>query len=90
MVLKRTKKVVTWTLSFAMLLGCTGMYPTVYAAEKGTEKQWQFTYFGQSSNKELNTFEMLDEEDLTFKLNSCSINEDGTINKKGGEIYNIP
>lgn len=86
MVLKRTKKVVTWTLSFAMLLGCTGMYPTVYAAEKGTEKQWQFTYFGQSSNKELNTFEMLDEEDLTFKLNSCSINEDGTINKKGGKF----
>ena len=86
MVLKRTKKVVTWTLSFAMLLGCTGMYPTVYAAEKGTEKQWQFTYFGQSSNKELNTFEMLDEEDLTFKLNSCSINEDGIINKKGGKF----
>lgn len=86
MVLKRTKKVVTWTLSFAMLLGYTGIVPTVYAAEKGTEKQWQFTYFGQSSNKELNTFEMLDEEGLTFKLNSCSINEDGTINKKGGKF----
>ena len=90
MVLKRTKKVVTWTLSFAILLGCAGITPTVFAAEsakdKGAEKQWEFTYFGQSSNGDLNTFEMVDEENLTFKLNSCSIKEDGTINKKGGKF----
>ena len=54
---------------------------------KDKERVWNFTWFGQSSNGELNTLKMLDANDLKFTLNSCSFNEDsGTINKKGGKF----
>lgn len=91
MVLRKTKKAATWALSFAMLFSGFATSQNLFAAEKAQNgktlaKEWNFTYFGQSSNGDLNTFEMLDEKDLTFKLNSCSIKEDGTINKKGGKF----
>lgn len=89
--LRKTKQIATWALSFAMLFSCSATSQNLFAAEnaqneKAAAKEWKFTYFGQSSNEALNTFEMLDEENLTFKLNSCTIKEDGTINKKGGKF----
>ena len=55
------------------------------SAEK--ERVWNFTWFGQSSNGELNTLKMIDPNDLKFSLNSCSYNDDtGTISKKGGKF----
>ena len=91
MILRKTKKVATFALSFAMLFSGFVTSQNLFAAEKAQNdkalaKEWKFTYFGQSANKDLNTFELLDEKDLTFKLNSCSIKEDGTINKKGGKF----
>ena len=50
------------------------------------EREWAFTYFGQSSNKDLNTVEVVDRDNLTLKLNSCTLNPDGTTNKKGGKF----
>lgn len=50
------------------------------------EREWAFTYFGQSVSSSLNTIEVVDQEDLTLKLNSCSIKADGTIDKKGGKF----
>ncbi len=51
------------------------------------EREWNFTYFGQSISSSRNTMEMINPEDLTFKLNSCSIKDDGvTIDGKGGKF----
>ena len=51
------------------------------------ERVWNFTWFGQSSNGDLNTLKMIDPNDLTFSLNSCSYNADtGAIDKKGGKF----
>lgn len=51
------------------------------------EREWVFTYFGQSSNTALNTMEIIDPEAFTFRLKSCSIKDDGiTINNKGGKF----
>lgn len=54
------------------------------------EREWNFTYFGQSVSSSRNTFEMVDEEAFTFKLNSCTIKADGiTIDGKGGKFTNF-
>jgi hypothetical protein len=50
------------------------------------EREWAFTYFGQSASGSLNTFEMVDSDNLQFKLNSCTVKSDGTIDKKGGKF----
>lgn len=50
------------------------------------EREWAYTYFGQSSSSSLNTMEIVDQENLTVKLNSCTSNADGSINKKGGKF----
>jgi pectate disaccharide-lyase len=51
------------------------------------EREWNFTYFGQSVSSSRNTFEMINSEELTFKLNSCTIKADGiTIDGKGGKF----
>ena len=51
------------------------------------ERSWNFTYFGQSSNGNLNTFTQID--DKSFTLNSCSYNEEtNAIGKKGGKFTN--
>lgn len=54
--------------------------------KQDAERVWKYTYFGQSSSEALNTIEMIDENNLTFKLNSCSVKADGTIDKKGGKF----
>ena len=54
-------------------------------AEK--ERVWNFTWFGQSSNGNLNTLKMIDPNNLKFTLNSCAYNADsGTITQKGGKF----
>ncbi len=50
------------------------------------EREWNFTYFGQSIKADLNKMEMIDEENLKFKLYSCSTKADGSIDKKGGKF----
>lgn len=57
-----------------------------FAVEDKIEREWAFTYFGQSINSAVNTAEVVDKENLTIKLNSCSVNADGSINKKGGKF----
>ena len=88
--LRRSKKLMACAVSTAMAMNCMSMFSLpIYAAETGDvaeQKTWNFTYFGQSTNEKLNTFEMIDADELTFKLNSCSYNEDGSINKKGGKF----
>lgn len=51
------------------------------------EREWAFTYFGQSISSSRNTMEMIDPDAFTFKLNSCTIKNDGvTIDGKGGKF----
>lgn len=51
------------------------------------EREWQFTWFGQSTKAELNTFQLLDSDNLSFRLNSCSFNPNtGQIEQKGGKF----
>ncbi len=50
------------------------------------EREWFFTWFGQSTRTELNTMEMLDADNLTFRLRSCSVLQDGQIDQKGGKF----
>lgn len=38
------------------------------------DRNWQFTWFGQSTGGSKNTMEMVDADDLTFNLNSCTYN----------------
>ena len=88
--LRRFKKGFTYAMTAAMAMNCMTMFSLpVYAAESenvADSRTWNFTYFGQSSNEERNTFEMIDPEELSFKLNSCTYKEDGTIDKKGGKF----
>ncbi len=55
-------------------------------AKADAEREWFFTWFGQSGKAELNTMEMLDPDQLVFRLKSCSYNPaDGQIDQKGGK-----
>lgn len=49
------------------------------------DRIWEFTYFGQSTNANLNTFRMIDSDNLSFALSSCSYLPDGKIDSKGGK-----
>ncbi|MGN0158842.1 MAG: hypothetical protein ACI39W_06865, partial [Brotaphodocola sp.] len=54
--------------------------------EWATSSDWKFTYFGASSSKSLNTIGEDSSIEDSVVLNSCSYNEDGSINKKGGKF----
>lgn len=60
--------------------------PLLKLAKDEAEREWFFTWFGQSSKAELNTMEMIDADRFVFRLNSCSYNPaDGQIDQKGGK-----
>lgn len=50
------------------------------------EREWTFTWFGQSSKAELNTIRIIDADRLKFQLASCSTLPDGQIDQKGGKF----
>ncbi|MBO7401801.1 MAG: fibronectin type III domain-containing protein, partial [Lachnospiraceae bacterium] len=50
------------------------------------DRTWVFAYFGQSVNGSRNIIEDLNEDAFTFKLKSCTVNEDGSIKDKGGKF----
>ena len=64
--------------------GPPGLLRKLVKAE--AEREWFFTWFGQSSKAELNTMEMLDADNLRLKLRSCSVLKDGQIDQKGGKF----
>lgn len=56
-------------------------------ARAEAERIWKFTEFGTSTNPERNNMEMIDSDNLTVKLNSCTFNpETGAIIDKGGKF----
>ncbi|AEJ18793.1 right-handed parallel beta-helix repeat-containing protein [Gracilinema caldarium] len=51
------------------------------------EREWYFTWFGQSTKSDVNTFKMIDEDSFKFSLFSCTVNsESGQIDQKGGKF----
>ncbi|MCQ2613923.1 MAG: right-handed parallel beta-helix repeat-containing protein [Treponemataceae bacterium] len=56
-------------------------------ARKDKDREWTFTWFGQSTHEQRNTMQMLDADAMVFKLNSCTYNEKtGDIIDKGGKF----
>jgi hypothetical protein len=55
-------------------------------AREEAERIWTFTEFGQSTKPTLNTFTLLDGDDLSFQLASCTFSKDGAIIEKGGKF----
>lgn len=60
--------------------------PLLKLAKAEAEREWFFTWFGQSSKAELNSMEMIDADKFVFRLKSCSFNPaDLQIDQKGGK-----
>lgn len=55
-------------------------------ARKEADRQWNFTWFGQSTKEELNRMEMLDSDNLSFRLYSTEYDENGVTTAKGGKF----
>lgn len=55
-------------------------------SETTAQKTWKFTYFGTSTNGSTNTMKEGGSIDGSVSLTSCTVNEDGSINKKGGKF----
>ncbi|NLM01006.1 MAG: fibronectin type III domain-containing protein [Treponema sp.] len=61
--------------------------PTIKTIIEGKDREWKHTWFGQSTKENLNTMEMIDADNLKFKLNSCTYDEEtGNIGLKGGKF----
>lgn len=53
----------------------------------GKDREWKHTWFGQSTKEALNTMEMLDADNLKFKLASCTFDpKTGNVASKGGKF----
>jgi hypothetical protein len=61
--------------------------PIVKTIQDTRDREWSFTWFGQSTRPELNTFTMLDEDAFIFQLRSCSYDPStNQIIAKGGKF----
>ena len=71
-------------LAGALLLGMTPL--AAFAEDSTSANSWQFKAFGTSSAADINT--LAEGADIHSKvtLNTCTVKEDGTINKKGGKF----
>ncbi len=80
----RQKYTITVTAIRGKEKATSPVYGKTVKAEK--EREWTFTWFGQSSKADINTIEMIDADNFVFKLNSCSFTADGTTEQKGGKF----
>lgn len=55
-------------------------------AKTAGEHTWQFTYFGTSTNEKSNTMAEGGNLENGISLTSCTVKEDGSIDKKGGKF----
>lgn len=55
-------------------------------AKTAGEHIWQFTYFGTSTNENSNTMAEGGSLENGISLTSCTVKEDGSIDKKGGKF----
>jgi len=50
------------------------------------ERDWAFSWFGQSSKSQTNTFKMIDSDAMVFSMTSCTHDANGSILEKGGKF----
>lgn len=50
------------------------------------EREWHFTWFGSSTGEDRNNMQILDPNNLTVKLNSCTYDSSGNTAIKGGKF----
>lgn len=79
------------TVSYFTVTATRGSDSTPSKTQKKTvkadaERIWEFTEFGTSTKATRNNMEMIDSDDLTFRLNSCIVGKDGSIIEKGGKF----
>ncbi|MDR1748651.1 MAG: fibronectin type III domain-containing protein, partial [Spirochaetaceae bacterium] len=66
--------------------GGTASDPVIKTVRSEQEREWNFTWFGQSTNGDRNRFEMIDADNMKFRLFSATHLPDGTIVEKGGKF----
>ncbi len=66
--------------------GSAAWASTPKSTDAAGEKPWTFTYFGTSTSGSVNTIKEGSSIDGSVSLTSCSVKEDGSINKKGGKF----
>lgn len=59
---------------------------TAQQEDTASDEGWQFTYFGTSTSAAANSIADGSSISDTVTLNSCTVKDDGTINKKGGKF----
>jgi len=60
---------------------------TIKTIREDRERPWNFTWFGQSTKADLNRIEMIDSDDMVFKLFSCTYNaSNDQVDQKGGKF----
>ena len=61
---------------------------TIYkTARAEADREWKFSFFGQSTKEDRNRIEILDADNLALKMYSCTTNSDGSdIQDKGGKF----
>lgn len=61
--------------------------PYVLTVRAEKDREWKFTWFGQSTSASRNIMEMIDPDNLTFKLLSCTYDPvSGATLEKGGKF----
>ena len=64
--------------------------PLLYkTARKDKDRVWNFTRFGQSTKEALNTYFIIDSDQLELELNSCSVTLNGEVSEKGGKYTSL-
>jgi len=60
--------------------------PLLKTIRTEAERIWNFAWFGQSANAVANTIDVLDSDDLRFRLRSCTVQPNGQVDQKGGKF----
>jgi hypothetical protein len=66
--------------------GGTSSAPVLKTVRSERDREWNFSWFGQSTNVARNRFEMVDADNMEFKLYSATHLDNGDILEKGGKF----
>jgi hypothetical protein len=66
--------------------GGTSSAPVLKTVRSERDREWNFSWFGQSTNVNRNRFEMIDADNMKFTLYSATHLENGDILEKGGKF----
>lgn len=79
----------SYIISLAILRGSEKVLtsPVTKTIRDRKEREWKFTWFGQSTREAVNSFNMIDNDAFVFQLRSCTYDDKtGEIIQKGGKF----